>query len=196
MNNLKYDIILISFGDQLISDTFNKRYVVPTWTHFKKNNDYIGKLLNNYHLVFESDLVNLKSYLTIHDVKLFNYDNKRIIYTLVSEKNNLVKEIDNNFLIKESQIRSKYINLSLNKIENIDNLIYDKNKFKIILLFNYPLIYQFDEEAENDLILNKYINSSYSQIVFENIGEIFISDIFKLEKDIKAKSSILINKKK
>jgi hypothetical protein len=194
MDNIKNDIILISCGDQYEKNNLNdinKKFQTP----FKCDTFYIGKILNNYHYIYERPFDYFKNYrFYIHDIKLFNYDNKNIIYVLVSENNIIVKEIDNNFLIKESEICFKYINFVLWRIENVNNLIYDKNKFKLIIFFNFPLIYEFDDINENDLLYQRYKPSSeYSQIVLKKINTIYLKDIFELNNNIRHDRCRFIN---
>jgi hypothetical protein len=172
MEGLKYNKIIISFGDQKIScDT--KQY-----NYFLENKKYVNIIFKNYHYEYVSPFSTLFYRFSVHDLKYFVYDKEYIIYCLISVYNlPIVDEIDNNFLINELDINFKYFNIKLYSkwsIDNIINSVYDKNIFKIIIYYEFPNIYEFED---NDIELK---SNRECLLFFKKIDKIYLNDLIKL----------------
>lgn len=175
MKGFDYDTIIVSFGNQKFLYSSN---------NFKVNNKYIGKVFNNYHYEYKSNFEHLFYICQIHDVKYFVCDDEKIIYCLISFFGSTkVNEVNNNFLIDESYIDFKYfyIEFKKNSLNELLNTNYDKNKFKLILYYDYPNIYDFEE---NDIKLDK--NNHNSLLIFEKNDKIYINELINLATNFKS----------
>ena len=186
MNNIKVDTILVSYGDIKIPTDFRK--TIKYSYYLSDNNYYIGKVVKNYQFVACNNNINkfisfyIKNIHDIHDIKYFTYKTKKIIYVLLSYKNNIPKELDDNFLLEEEKINFNYIILRTSyNINEIENLTYDKNKFKISYIYKSPNIY-YENEIDDNIINKKdlILNNVYTDIIFIPLNNIYLIDIINL----------------
>lgn len=192
---------IISIGDQnidqkIIENSFGKY-------NLKRKKIFLN-ILNNYlfDIPFYRYLDHYNN-MYIKDMKLFKQNEKYILYILLSYNSQNVKEIDNNILVPEYKFNYQYLCIScgrINDITEINNVTYDNNSFDLILYFNSPNIYEFDENIDFKIL--EYNNKNEKVIVFKVKKSISFFDLYKIKiscssyvefhKSISIKDNVLI----
>ena len=140
----------LSANKNYYQQLFNKKYFIPLITNIENNKSgYFARKSELDKLVFETELLNEESYITLFD-KLLDNDTDNTIIRLISVR---IEEL----ISKENNINS-----------NIIDELYKKNKNEHTNLFFKKIVYKFYIFKYYNSILNIYPKKNYESSVIIN----------------------------